>query len=69
LTDSFWLHGSSPEKIEATILNGVVEKGMPAWEPVLGKETCREVTAYVISLKGTKPANPKEPQGIEETAQ
>lgn len=66
LTDAFWIHGGSPAKIEATINNGAIEKGMPAWGPILGIDKVRETTVYVMTLKGTKPATPKEPQGVEE---
>lgn len=66
LTDKFWLHGSQPAAIEASIANGVVEKGMPAWAPILGIDKVRELTAHIMTLKGTKPASPKEAQGTEE---
>ena len=68
LTDNFWIYGGSGPKIEATINNGAVEKGMPAWGPILGIDKVRESTAYIMTLKGTKPATAKEPQGVEETS-
>lgn len=66
LTDRFWIHGSRPQDIAATVNNGMAEKGMPAWGPILGIEKVRQVTAYVLTLHGTKPAVAKEPQGVEE---
>ncbi len=66
LTDNFWLHGGTPEKIYLTISNGVVEKGMPAWGAVVGDKKVREMVAYVVSLKGSNPANGKPAQGTEE---
>jgi cytochrome c oxidase cbb3-type subunit 3 len=66
LTDEYWVHGGAPEKILATVRNGWVDKGMPAWGPQLGEGKVREVTAYVLSLKGTKVAGGKEPQGDKE---
>lgn len=66
LTDNFWIHGGSPEKIEEIILKGAPEKGMPSWEPVLGIDKIRETATYVVTLRGTKPAVAKEPQGTEE---
>jgi cytochrome c oxidase cbb3-type subunit 3 len=66
LTDKFWIHGSSVEQIEHILKVGAVEKGMPAWEPVLGIDKVRELVVYVHSLKGTVPASPKEAQGVEE---
>lgn len=65
LTDRFWIHGDSPESIAATVTSGVVEKGMPAWEPILGIDKVRQVTAFIITLHGSKPAVAKEPQGVE----
>jgi cytochrome c oxidase cbb3-type subunit 3 len=65
LTDKYWLNGGSFASIEKTISEGVAEKGMPGWGPVLGNEKVRDVAVFVMSLKGTTPAAPKEPQGIE----
>ena len=66
LTDKFWMHGGSAAAILGSISNGVVEKGMPAWKPVLGAEKVKGLTAYVLSLKGTSPPGAKPPQGTEE---
>jgi cytochrome c oxidase cbb3-type subunit 3 len=63
LTDDFWIHGSRPAQILGTIVNGVPDKGMPAWGQVLKPEQLPAVAAYVLSLRGTHPPNPKEPQG------
>lgn len=49
LTDGEWLHGSRPENVFHTIDAGVLEKGMPAWGPVLGTKKAAEVAAYVLS--------------------
>lgn len=67
LTDEFWIHGGSPEKIFETITKGVADKGMPAWGPQLGAERTQAVTAYVLTLRGTNVANGKAPQGSRET--
>jgi cytochrome c oxidase cbb3-type subunit 3 len=32
-----------------TIKNGVIAKGMPAWEPVIGQKKASEVLAYILS--------------------
>lgn len=66
LTDNYWLHGGAPEKIYGVILGGVVEKGMPAWGGILGEQKVRQLTAYVLSLKGSNPPNGKAPQGNQE---
>jgi cytochrome c oxidase cbb3-type subunit 3 len=63
LTDDYWIHGAQPKDILTTIVNGVPDKGMLTWGPILGPEKCAEVAAYVYTLHGTKPASPKEPQG------
>ena len=66
LTDNYWLHGGKPEDILATITHGWPEKGMPAWQPVLGAEKVHWLAAYVLSLRGKPVNNPKPPQGVEE---
>lgn len=71
LTDEYWIHGGSIKNIYATIKNGVQEKGMISWGPVLSPEQIRDVSFYIKSIKGTNPPNPKAPQGtvyVEEAA-
>jgi cytochrome c oxidase cbb3-type subunit 3 len=34
-----------------TVAEGVLEKGMPAWAPVLGTKKVSEVVAYIMSLQ------------------
>lgn len=64
LTDNYWIHGNGDAEMIYNVLNqGVVDKGMQAWKGILSDEEIMAVTAYVISLKGTSPAEPKEPQG------
>lgn len=63
LTDEYWLHGGSIQNIYSTIKNGVQEKGMIPWGPVLSQEQIRDVAFYIMSIKGTNPPNPKAPQG------
>jgi len=66
LTDNFWIHGKGTlPDIAKVIHDGVNDKGMPSWGPVLKEEELYAVTAYVKSLKGTHPSNPKPPQGEE----
>lgn len=62
LTDDFWLHGGSGLAIHTTISGGVLAKGMPAWGPVLGEGAVRNLTAFVVSLRGRN-APGKPPQG------
>lgn len=63
LADNAWLHGGSPVEIHTTIAQGVLAKGMPAWDRILKPEQVNAVTAYVISLAGTNPPNPKAAEG------
>jgi cytochrome c oxidase cbb3-type subunit 3 len=51
LTDSEWLHGGTPERIEETILKGRTG-AMPPWGPALGDEGVKQVATYVRSLSG-----------------
>jgi len=63
LTDSYWLHGAGIKNLFKVIKYGVPEKGMISWEKQLSPTDIQKVASYVHSLKGTKPATPKEPQG------
>ncbi len=53
LVDAEWIHGGEPEQVVATITNGVSDKGMPAWGPILGPKKVQQVAAFVLSKKGT----------------
>ncbi|MEA5426050.1 cbb3-type cytochrome c oxidase N-terminal domain-containing protein [Arcicella lustrica] len=63
LTDEFWLHGGSDKNIFHTITEGVPEKGMISWKKTLNPIQVQQVLSFIVSLKGTNPPNPKEPQG------
>ncbi len=63
LTDEFWIHGAEPTDVYRTISQGVLDKGMPAWDGQLSEEEQAQAMAYVLSLQGTDPPNPKAPQG------
>lgn len=52
LTDATWIHGGKLEDISKTVTNGVLDKGMPAWGPVLGPEKVAAVAAFVHSAGG-----------------
>jgi cytochrome c oxidase cbb3-type subunit 3 len=64
LTDPYWLHGGSISDLFKVIKYGVPEKGMISWEKQLSPTDIQKVASYVLSLKGTKPAQAKEPQGV-----
>lgn len=61
--DEYWLHGGSNMDIYNVINEGVLDKGMPAWEAVYTQDERANLVAYIRSLQGTTPASPKEPQG------
>ena len=63
LADEYWLHGGAIKDVFLTIKNGVVEKGMPAWGKSMSAQDVRDVTFFVMSLKGTNPPDAKAPQG------
>ena len=63
LTDDFAIHGGAPMDIYKTINEGVPAKGMEAWGEKMPPEDVRMLAAFVITLRGTNPPNPKAPQG------
>lgn len=66
LTDNFWIHGDGKMPgILKVVQEGVVAKGMPPWTPILNNQEIQQVAAFVRSIRGTKPPNPKAPQGEE----
>lgn len=64
LTDAYWLHGADVKEIFKTVKDGAVEKGMPAWGRSLSATEMRDVTFFIMSLKGTNPPDAKTPQGV-----
>ena len=63
LTDNYWIHDNEPETIFRIITEGVIEKGMAPWGDVLSDEERAQAAAYVMSIRGTTPANPKAREG------
>lgn len=64
LTDAYWIHGDGSITAIATVVSdGVAAKGMPPWKGLLKEDELVAVVGFVKSLKGTKPANAKAPQG------
>lgn len=68
LTDDYWLHGGDVKSIFKTIKYGWPEKGMKAWQDDYSPVQMAQLTSFVKSLQGTKPAAGKEPQGMLEKA-
>ena len=63
LTDEYWLHGGRLSEIYQTISEGVPEKGMVPWKTQLSPAEIAAMAAYVGTLRGTHPPNPKPPEG------
>jgi cytochrome c oxidase cbb3-type subunit III len=72
LTDDYWIHGGGIKNVFKVIKYGVVAKGMISWQTQLNPNQMQEVASYVLSLHGTTPAAPKQPEGeiwVEEKAE
>ena len=65
LTDKYWILGGGIKNVFHTISEGGRDgKGMIAWSKSgLKPLDIEQVASYVLSLQGTTPAEPKEPQG------
>jgi cytochrome c oxidase cbb3-type subunit III len=63
LTDEYWIHGGGIKNIFKTIKYGVPSKGMISWQTQLNPLQIQQVSSYVMSLQGTTPLSPKEPEG------
>ncbi len=63
LTDQYWLHKGSLNDIYQSIKLGFPDKGMQAWEKQFSPKQIQNIASYIITLRGTEPANGKAPQG------
>lgn len=63
LTDEYWIHGGSISDIFKTIKYGWQDKGMKSWKDDFSPKQIQQLSSFVRTLKGTKPATPKAPQG------
>ena len=64
LTDKNWILGGDIKHVFKTVSEGGRSgKGMIAWKAQLKPAQIAQVSSYVLSLQGTTPTNPKEPQG------
>lgn len=63
LTDEYWLHGGRPSQMLKLVNEGVPDKGMPTWSQTMKPDEIANVVAYLLTLRGTHPPEPKEPQG------
>ncbi len=64
MTDDYWIHGKGTEAdMYKVVVEGVPDKGMISWQPLLSDEEIKAVVVYIKTLHGTNPANAKAPQG------
>ena len=64
LTDSYWILGGGIKNVFNTISEGGrAGKGMVSWKTDLKPDEIAQVASYVLSLHGTTPADPKDPEG------
>ena len=63
LCDDYWIHGGSLQSIFKTVKYGVPDKGMISWKEQLTPVQMAQVSNYILTLKGTNPADAKEKQG------
>ena len=64
MTEEYWINGKGTEAdMYKVVVDGVPEKGMISWKPLMSDEEIRAVVVYMKTLQGTTPENPKAPQG------
>jgi len=64
LTDKYWSLGGGIKNIFKTISEGGRDgKGMIAWKQSYKPAEIAQIASYVLTLQGTTPAEPKEPEG------
>jgi cytochrome c oxidase cbb3-type subunit 3 len=47
--DDEWLHGHTPQEVIHTITEGVPEKGMAPWGPILGAQQINYAAAFILA--------------------
>lgn len=65
LTDNHWKNGGRMKDIVRVVTRGVPGTAMVSWTAQLSEEEIVDVAVFIKSLKGTTPANPKDPEGVE----
>lgn len=64
LTDEYWILGGGIKNVFKTVSEGGRDgKGMVAWNKILKPIDIQKVSSYILSMQGTKPANPKKAEG------
>ena len=62
-TDDYWLHGGGIQDVFKVVKYGVPKNGMRPWQNELSPVQIQNVATFILSLQGSKPAEPKAPQG------
>ena len=64
MTDEYWILGGGIKNIFSTISEGGRDgKGMVSWKSQLKPSEIAQVSSYILTLQGTTPAAPKDPEG------
>ena len=63
LCDNAWINGCDFQSVFSIIKNGKPAKGMAAYKTQLSDSRIQLSASYVLSLRGSNPANAKEAQG------
>lgn len=63
LTDDYWIHGGSVQDIFKTIKYGAQGTAMQAWKDQLSPVKIQQLTSFIKSIHGTKPAGALPPNG------
>lgn len=64
LTDDHWILGGGIKNIYQVISEGGrAGKGMIAWKSALSPAEIQQISSYIVTLQGTIPVAPKEPEG------
>ena len=64
LTDDKWILGGGIKNVFHTLVNGGRDgKGMISWKGTLKPKEMQKVASYILSLKGSNPADAKAPEG------
>ena len=65
LTDNAWLTGDGELENLHTVVASGTANGMPGWAAILSQDDLVAVVAFVKSIRGTSPPNPKAAEGAE----
>ena len=62
MTDQYWIHGGDVKNLFTVVKYGA-NNGMKSWKDELNPIQMQNVVSYILTLQGTNPVDPKEPQG------